>query len=77
MERKPIPSTRQSGRKSITLTWNIENSSEVNAAKEKFTEYVQTGWLAFAETPEKRRIQIFEFEPRLKAIILIPFSEGG
>lgn len=75
MERPP--SIPQAERRPITLTWKKEDPTEVDLVKERFIEYVKAGWLAFAVTPENRRVQIFEFDPRLEMIVLIPFAEGG
>ena len=55
----------------------MEDQEEVSLAKKRFMEYLKAGWLAFAVTPENRRVQIFEFDPRLEKIVLIPFAEGG
>jgi hypothetical protein len=77
LDRKLIPRVPQNERRPITLTWKMEDSREVISAKERFTEYVKAGWLAFALTSENRRVQIFEFDPRLERIVLIPFAEGG
>jgi len=40
-------------------------------------EYVKAGRLAFAVTQENGRAQIFQFDPRLGRIVLIPFAEGS
>lgn len=64
-------------RKTITLKWEMEDLEDVGSAKEKFIDYVGAGWLAFALTSGNRRVQIFEFDPKLKTIILIQFAEGG
>ena len=77
MERQPISSVPQAERRPITLTWKREDPKEVSLAKKRFTEYVKAGWLAFAVTPQNRRAQIFEFDPKLETIVLIPFAEGG
>jgi len=77
LDQKPTPSVPQTERRPLTLTWKMEEPGEVSSAKERFTECVKAGWLAFAVTPENRRVQIFEFDPRLERIVLIPFAEGG
>ena len=77
MEQKPIPNEPRSGRRPFTLTWRMEDPKEVSFAKERFMEYVKAGWLAFAVTSENRRVQVFEFDPRLEKMVLIPFAEGG
>jgi hypothetical protein len=77
LEQKPIPNDHLSERRPFTLTWRMEDPKEVSLAKERFMEYVKAGWLAFVVTPENRRVQVFEFDPRLERVVLIPFAEGG
>jgi len=77
LEQNPIPNDPRSERRPLTLTWRMEDQEEVSLAKKRFMEYLKAGWLAFAVTPENRRVQIFEFDPRLEKIVLIPFAEGG
>lgn len=77
MKRQSIPSVPQAERRPVTLTWKMEDSAGMNIAKERFREYLKAGWLAFAVTREDRRVQIFEFDPKVEKIILIPFAEGG
>jgi len=77
LEQEPTPSIPETERKPITLTWKMGDPRDVSLAKERFMEYLKAGWLAFAVTSENKRIQIFEFDPRLETIVLIPFAEGG
>lgn len=64
-------------RRPVTLTWRVEDAGEVASAKERFEQYVSCGWLAFTIKPGDRKIQIFEFDPELESVVLIPFAEGG
>lgn len=60
----------------MTVSWNVDNSAEVAYAEERFRRYLADGWIAFSDEPSGRR-QIFEFNPRLKRIVLLPPLGGG
>jgi hypothetical protein len=60
----------------MKVSWNINNSKEIDYAKKKFLEYLADGWMAFSDEPRERR-QIFEFNSKLKRIVLIPPLGGG
>lgn len=60
----------------MRVSWDADNSRGVAHANEKFLRYLADGWMAFSEEPRGRR-QIFEFNPKLKMIVLIPPLGGG
>lgn len=60
----------------IRLTWNKGNVEEIERAEKIFNEYREKGWLAVGEIAG-RKIQIFNFNPDLEKIILIPLELGG
>jgi hypothetical protein len=60
----------------MKVSWDVNKMEEIDYAKKKFLEYLADGWMAFSDEPEERR-QIFEFNPKLKRIILIPPLGGG
>ena len=55
----------------MEVTWDVNNSQEVTYAEKKFHEYLADGWIAFSDDNEGR-IQIFNFNPELERIILMP-----
>ncbi|MCW4021242.1 MAG: hypothetical protein NWF14_08455 [Candidatus Bathyarchaeota archaeon] len=61
----------------ITLSWNKEKPEEVASAEKTFREYTRKGWLAFAETSNRKKKQVFSFNPCLERIQLVPLVEGG
>ena len=60
----------------ITFTWNKGNADEIERAERAFKEYRERGWLAVAEIAG-RKTQIFNFNPNLEKITLIPLELGG
>ena len=58
------------------VTWDVNNNQEVTYAENKFREYLADGWIAFSEGYEGR-IQIFDFDPNLEMIVLMPPLGGG
>ena len=60
----------------MRVIWDPENSEETLYAEQKFKEYKVQGWLAYSDEPTGRR-HIFEFDPKLKRIILLPPLGGG
>ncbi|MDQ1279427.1 MAG: hypothetical protein QG670_689 [Thermoproteota archaeon] len=60
----------------ITFTWNKGNVEEIERAEKVFKEYKEKGWLAIAEFAG-RKTQIFNFNPDLEKISLIPLELGG
>ena len=61
----------------IVLEWNKDDADEVERAEKTFTTYLKKGWIAFAVTPEEKRIHMFQFDPTVEKIILAPVVEGG
>lgn len=59
------------------ISWDKENAKEVVLAEKKFKEHVRQGWLAFTISPDNKKIQIFDFNPELEKLFLVPLSEGG
>ena len=59
------------------VTWDIDNKQEVTYAEEKFHEYLADGWIAFSDDRKEGRIQIFDFNPKLERIVLVPPLGGG
>ena len=60
----------------MTTTWDVDNSQEVAHAEETFRQYLADGWMAFSDDPWGRR-QIFQFNPKLERIVLVPPLGGG
>lgn len=60
----------------ITFTWTKGNTEEIERAEKVFKEYREKGWLAVAEITG-RKTQIFNFNPDLENITLIPLELGG
>ena len=60
----------------MKVSWCVDNIHEVAYAEQKFNQYITDGWIAFSDT-SKRRKQIFEFNPKLERIILMPPLGGG
>ncbi len=60
----------------MKVSWDINDSREVAYAEKKFHEYLADGWIAFSDDSEGR-IQIFNFNPKLEIIILMPPLGGG
>jgi len=60
----------------MDVSWNVDNSQEVTYAENKFREYLADGWMAFSDEPKGRK-QIFNFNPRIERIILMPPLGGG
>jgi hypothetical protein len=60
----------------MTVSWRVGNAAEVAVAEETFTRYLHDGWLAYSEDATGRR-QIFEFNPHLETIVLLPPLGGG
>ncbi len=58
------------------VTWNVNNPQEVTHAEEKFREYLADGWIAYSDD-YKGRMQIFNFNPKLEMIVLMPPLGGG
>jgi len=60
----------------MKVIWDANKSEETSYAKNIFQKYLDDGWMAFVEEPTGRK-QIFEFNAKLKKIILIPPLGGG
>jgi hypothetical protein len=61
----------------LVLEWNKDDADEVERAEKTFTTYLKKGWIAFAVTPEEKRIHVYAFDPAVEKIILAPVVEGG
>ena len=61
----------------VAVSWDVGNSQEVMYARRKFCEYISDGWIAFSDDQKKGRIQIFNFDPILERIVLMPPLGGG
>jgi hypothetical protein len=61
----------------VEISWNKERPSDVEAARRKFDEYTRQGWLAFIISPKNSKVQVYEFDPALEKIFLVPLAEGG
>jgi len=61
----------------IEISWSSESAHEVAAARKKFEEYTRQGWLAFMVASDNSNVQIYEFEPAIEKIFLVPLAEGG
>jgi len=60
----------------ITLLVDDRSIEQVSNAERIFQNYLKEGWLAFGEGA-KGKIQIFNFDPSLARIILMPPIGGG
>jgi hypothetical protein len=58
------------------VTWDEANVEEVSRAAEMFQKYLQEGWMAFSESQTGRK-QVFNFNPGLARIVLMPPLGGG
>jgi len=67
----------EDGAPTVTVVWDSRNTEEVKKARRKFEEYMKKGRIAFAVTPENRKIQIYNFDPKLEKIIMVTLVEGG
>ncbi|MFQ6077250.1 MAG: hypothetical protein ACE5Z5_14150 [Candidatus Bathyarchaeia archaeon] len=61
----------------ITLSWNEEDPEEIASAEKAFREYTRKGWLAFVVTSDKKRKQVFTFNPKFGRVQLVPLIRGG
>lgn len=59
------------------VTWRMEDPEEISRAEELFKKYLMKGWIAYTVTSDKRKIQIFIFNPELNEIVLVPVISGG
>jgi hypothetical protein len=64
-------------RSMIEISWNREKANEIADARRKFGDYTAQGWLAFVTTFGNRKAQIYEFDPAVEKIFLVPVAEGG
>ena len=60
----------------MKVSWKPNNPQEVAEAEKRFLEYLADGWMAFSEDPQERK-QIFNFNPKLELILLMPPLGGG
>jgi hypothetical protein len=61
----------------MEITWNVNNEQKVTCAEKKFHEYLADGWLAYSEDPKEGRKLIYNFDPKIEMIILLPPLGGG
>ena len=59
------------------LTWRKGNAEEIEKASALFSKYFMKGWIAYTVTPERRKIQVFAFNPEFEEIVLVPIVSGG
>lgn len=74
---REIPDVVQMEGNVRVISWDKENAKEVALAEKKFEEHVRQGWLAFTISSDNEKIQLFDFNPELEKIFLVPLSEGG
>jgi len=79
VEEEAIPeiSSREESVKMVTLSWDKEDPEEIASAEKMFIKYTRKGWLAFQVTSDKRKRQVFSFDPKLGSVQLVPLVEGG
>ena len=59
------------------VTWDADNNQEITKAEKVFHEYLADGWIAYSDDPKEGRKQIFNFNPKLEMIVLMPPIGGG
>jgi len=59
------------------VTWSNGNPEEVSRADEVFKKYLMKGWIAYTVTSDNRKVQIFNLNPELEEIVLVPIVSGG
>jgi thiamine monophosphate synthase len=59
------------------VTWSKSNPEEVSRAAEIFRKYLMAGWIAYTVTSDKRKVQVFNFDPEFDEIVLVPIISGG
>ena len=64
-------------RSMIELSWSTQSREEVAVARKRFEEYTRQGWLAFTVGSDNRKHQIYEFDPVIEKIFLVPLAPGG
>jgi hypothetical protein len=62
--------------KRIKIIWNKNKLEEVERAREIFEKYKRQGWIAVIEKEGELRM-IFDFDPEVECIILLPAYVGG
>jgi len=62
--------------KRIKIVWNKNKLEEVERAREIFEKYKRQGWIAVIERKGELRM-IFDFDPEVECIILLPVIVGG
>lgn len=61
----------------VRMVWNRQNPEEVELAEKRFNDYIRSGWMAYTVNADKKKVQLFNFNPDLKEIFFIPLEEGG
>jgi len=59
------------------VTWRKADPKEVSRAEGIFKQYLMKGWIAYTLTSDKRKVQIFNFNPEFEEIVLVPIISGG
>jgi hypothetical protein len=60
----------------MEIAWDVNDSRQIAYAEEKFRDYLKDGWIACSED-NSGRVQIFDFNPDLETIVLLPPVGGG
>lgn len=61
-----------------TITWDSDNATEVQVARETFDRMRGKGFMAFkVEGRDRRGQQITTFDPKAERIMLVPQMVGG
>jgi len=60
----------------IKIVWNKNRLEEVERAREMFEKYKRQGWIAIIEREGEPKM-IFDFDPEVECIILLPVIVGG
>ena len=59
------------------VTWSKDDPEEVRRAEMVFRKYLMGGWIAYTVTSDKRKVQVFSFNPEFDEIVLVPIVSGG
>jgi len=62
----------------LTVSWNVSNRAEVDAAEEAFDKFTDEGYSAFrVGKGGERGVRIDTFDPDAEQMILLPQLRGG
>ena len=59
------------------VTWSRGSPEEISRAEAVFKKYLMAGWIAYTVASDKRKIQVFSFNPEFDEIVLVPIISGG